>query len=50
MIAQKRWTNLEVDEQEVLALQQQLNIHPILCKLLVERNIKIFEYKSLKYE
>ncbi|MEZ5026820.1 MAG: single-stranded-DNA-specific exonuclease RecJ [Chitinophagales bacterium] len=43
MIAQKRWTNLEVDEQEVLALQQQLNIHPILCKLLVERNIKTFE-------
>ncbi len=43
MLTEKRWTNLEADESEVLELQKQLNIHPILCKLLVLRNIKTFE-------
>jgi single-stranded-DNA-specific exonuclease len=43
MLPQKRWTYLEADENVVNELQKQLNIHPILCKLLVLRNIKTFE-------
>jgi single-stranded-DNA-specific exonuclease len=43
MIAQKRWTNLEANENDVHELQKQLNIHPTLCKLLVQRNIRTFD-------
>jgi single-stranded-DNA-specific exonuclease len=43
MLPQKRWTYLEADEETVDTLQKQLNIHPVLCKLLVLRNIKTFE-------
>ena len=43
MLPQKRWTYLEADEEIANALQKQLNIHPVLCKLLVLRNIKTFE-------
>lgn len=43
MQVQKRWTYLEVADDEVQTLQQQLNIHPVICKLLIERNIKTFE-------
>ena len=43
MLPQKRWTYLEADEDVVNELQKQLNIHPVLCKLLVLRNIKTFE-------
>ena len=40
---QKRWIELEADEKIVQQLQTELNIHPVLCKLLVLRNIKTFD-------
>lgn len=43
MLPQKRWTYLEADETLVYELQSQLKIHPVLCKLLVLRNIKTFD-------
>ncbi len=43
MLPQKRWTYLEADETLVSELQSQLKIHPVLCKLLVLRNITTFE-------
>ena len=43
MLPQKRWTYLEADETLVNELQSQLKIHPVLCKLLVLRNITTFE-------
>ncbi|HPA36724.1 MAG TPA: DHH family phosphoesterase, partial [Chitinophagales bacterium] len=43
MLSQKRWNFLEADEAIVEALQKQLNIHPVLCKLLVLRGITTFE-------
>ncbi|MFN8267236.1 MAG: single-stranded-DNA-specific exonuclease RecJ [Chitinophagales bacterium] len=43
MFSKKRWTYQSADDAEVEALQKQLNIHPIICKLLVQRNIKTFD-------
>lgn len=43
MLPQKRWTYLEADEALVDELQKQLNIHRVLCKLLVLRGVKTFE-------
>ena len=43
MQTQKRWIELEADEKIVQQLQNELNIHPVLCKLLVLRNIKTFD-------
>ncbi len=43
MFSKKRWTYQETHDAEVKALQKQLNIHPIICKLLVHRNIKTFD-------
>ena len=40
---QKRWIELEADEKIVQQLQTELNIHPVLCKLLVLRNINTFD-------
>ncbi|MDB5282994.1 MAG: recJ [Bacteroidota bacterium] len=40
---QKRWAIKKVDEEKVKLLQQGLNIHPILCRLLVQRGIETFE-------
>lgn len=40
---QKRWNILQADEQEIAELQQALNISPVICKLLVQRNIKTFD-------
>jgi single-stranded-DNA-specific exonuclease len=40
----KRWTLLPADDSEVEQLRQALNIHPIFCKLLVQRGIKTFEH------
>jgi len=40
---QKRWTILETDHEKVNALQQSLNIHSAICKILVQRNITTFE-------
>ena len=40
---QLRWAVKEVDEQKVNALQQELKVHPVLCKLLVQRGIETYE-------
>lgn len=43
MQTQKKWIELEADETIVHQLQSALNIHPVLCKLLVLRGIKTFD-------
>ncbi|MDB5228902.1 MAG: recJ [Bacteroidota bacterium] len=43
MLPQKRWKYLDADEAIVDDLQKQLNIHRVLCKLLVLRGVKTFE-------
>lgn len=43
MILEKRWTIKEVDEAKVASLQQALQIHPKLCKLLVARGVDSYE-------
>lgn len=40
---QKRWNILPADERKVNALQQSLKIHPVLCKILVQRGIDSFD-------
>lgn len=40
---QKRWAIKPTDEQKVNALQQELKVHPVLCKLLVQRGIETYE-------
>ena len=40
---QKRWNILTADEKKVIALQQSLKVHPVLCKILVQRGIETFE-------
>lgn len=37
---QKRWNILTVADSNVQALQQALNVHPVLCKILVQRGIE----------
>jgi len=39
----KRWTILSADEAEVQALKNALGINEVLCKILVQRDIKTFE-------
>lgn len=44
MIAmEKRWNILDADPEKVNALRQLLNIHPVLCKMLVQRGIESFD-------
>ncbi|MBZ4190249.1 single-stranded-DNA-specific exonuclease RecJ [Niabella beijingensis] len=38
----KRWNIQQPNENEVAALQEALKINPVLCKILVQRNIKTF--------
>jgi single-stranded-DNA-specific exonuclease len=40
---QKRWKILPADEAKVASLQQALNIHPVICKILVQRGIEQFD-------
>lgn len=40
---QKRWNILTADKNKVESLQQALNIHPVLCKILVQRGIESYE-------
>ena len=40
---QLRWAVKQVNEQKVNALQQELKVHPVLCKLLVQRGIETYE-------
>jgi single-stranded-DNA-specific exonuclease len=39
---QKRWNILKTDEQKVTALQKALNIHPVICNILVQRGLDDF--------
>ncbi len=40
---EKRWNILSTDSAKVQALQDALKIHPLLCELLVQRDISNFE-------
>ena len=40
---QLRWVQKPFGQQKVNALQQALNIHPVLCQLLVERGVETYE-------
>jgi single-stranded-DNA-specific exonuclease len=40
---EKKWVLKETDEPASVNLQRELQIHPALCKLLVQRNITTFE-------
>lgn len=40
---QKRWTIEQADAQRIQQLQQQLKIHPALCKILVQRGLDDYE-------
>lgn len=43
MVMQKRWKILTADQQKVNVLQQSLKIHPVICKILIQRGIETFE-------
>lgn len=38
-----RWNIKQADPEKINALQQQLKIHPVLCRMLVQRGIETFE-------
>jgi single-stranded-DNA-specific exonuclease len=40
---QKRWNILTADEDKVKSLQQALNVHPVLCKILIQRGIETYD-------
>lgn len=40
---QKRWNILTADKDKCVSLQQSLKVHPVLCKILVQRGIEVFE-------
>ncbi|MBK8140188.1 MAG: single-stranded-DNA-specific exonuclease RecJ [Chitinophagaceae bacterium] len=40
---QKRWKILTADQQKVNGLKQSLKIHPVICKILIQRGIETFE-------
>jgi single-stranded-DNA-specific exonuclease len=40
---QKRWAVKHTDELKANALQQNLKVHPVLCKLLVQRGVETYE-------
>jgi len=40
---QKRWTILQADYIKTEALAKELNIHPTICKILVQRGIETFD-------
>lgn len=43
MIQQKKWRILPSDESAVNKLQKELRIHPVVCRLLVQRDIYDFD-------
>src|SRR5262245_57330127 len=42
-MSQKRWNIVQSDEVKLASLQQALNIHPVICKILLQRSIDTFE-------
>jgi single-stranded-DNA-specific exonuclease len=43
VMIEKRWHILQKDQKKINDLQQSLNIHPVLCNILVQRGIETFE-------
>ncbi len=39
----KRWTIVQDDKEITASLQKALNIHPVICKILSQRNIDSFD-------
>lgn len=39
----KRWVIKAADEEKVQSLQKELKVHPVICKLLVQRGITTFD-------
>lgn len=39
----KRWSFREVDEEKIAQLRKELPIHPVLCKLLIQRGITTYD-------
>lgn len=39
---EKRWKSIQADYDKVKSLQQSLQVHPLLCKILVQRGIETF--------
>ena len=46
---QKRWNILKADEEKVKSLYDALKIHPVLCKILVQRGIDTFGKAKLYF-
>jgi single-stranded-DNA-specific exonuclease len=46
LVMKKRWNILTADEDQVATLQLALKIHPVLCRILVQRGIA--DYESAK--
>jgi single-stranded-DNA-specific exonuclease len=40
---EKRWNILTADAGKINSLQQSLNIHPVLCKILIQRGIETYD-------
>jgi single-stranded-DNA-specific exonuclease len=40
---QKRWKILTADKEKTNSLQQALTVHPVICKILVQRGIETFD-------
>lgn len=47
LMIEKQWIYIEADEVAVKNLQEQLKIHPIFCRLLVQRGITTYEEAKL---
>jgi single-stranded-DNA-specific exonuclease len=43
LIMEKRWNIVKADDTKVDALQQLLKIHPVICKILVQRGFENFD-------
>ena len=44
---EKRWNILTCDEKKITALQNSLKVHPVLCKILVQRGFEKFEQAKI---
>ena len=42
-MVQKRWSLKTVNEEALEQLQDELKIHPVLCKLLIERDVRTYD-------
>jgi single-stranded-DNA-specific exonuclease len=40
---EKRWKILAAEQEKINALQNDLKVHPVICKILVQRGIETFE-------